>query len=74
MQITVKVTRVDRREETVQERGKEDRKQAFEDVSIDFIGGSPFLGSAAGGMRLTIDNPAELGKLVEGSTRTLTIT
>ncbi len=73
MQITVKVAKVERRTAKIEERGKEPRDQVFEDVSIEFVSGSPFLGSAAGGVRLTIDNPAELGKLVEGSTHVLTI-
>lgn len=73
MQLTARVSKVNRRTESIEERGKESRQQVFEDVSLDFTGGAPFQGSAAGGLHFTIDNPAALGKLSEGATVTVTI-
>jgi len=73
MQLKMRVTKVTKRTEQVSHRDKEPTEARFEDVELEAVAGDPFLGSAAGGARFTIDNPKQLKKLAEGSTVTVTI-
>lgn len=73
MQLRMKVVRVTKRTETVTHRGKEATEANFEDVELEAVSGDPFLGSAAGAARFTIDNPAFLGQFVEGAVITVAL-